>query len=65
MHFWNVPRLGSFMAVPLVYKSSLSVASLQQAYTDYMSYMDEVKAQNEAIADFEEAQEALRADAEA
>lgn len=24
IHFWRVPRLGSFMAIPLVYKSSLS-----------------------------------------
>ena len=25
MHYWTVPRLGSFLAVPLVYKSCLSV----------------------------------------
>ena len=28
MHYWKVPRLGSYMAVPLVYKSSLSVGAL-------------------------------------
>lgn len=38
MHFWNVPRLGSFMAVPLVYKSCLSVESFQKAYDDLNVY---------------------------
>ena len=27
MHYWKVPRLGSYMAIPMVYKSSLSVSS--------------------------------------
>jgi hypothetical protein len=27
MHFWKVPRLGSYMAIPLVYRSCLSVES--------------------------------------
>jgi len=65
MHFWNVPRLGSFMAVPLVYKSSLSVNSLQNAYDDYMTYTDNVQRQNDLIQEFEDAQEASRVDAEA
>jgi len=65
MHFWNVPRLGSFMAVPLVYKSSLSVNSLQNAYDDFISYTDSVQKQNEQIQEYEDAQEALRNDAEA
>ena len=65
MHFWNVPRLGSFMAVPLVYKSSLSVNSLQTAYDDYATYTEAVLRQNELIQEFEEAQEASRVDAEA
>lgn len=42
MHFWNVPRLGSFMAVPLVYKSCLSVDSFQKAYDDLNAYNDAV-----------------------
>lgn len=29
MHYWKVPRLGAYMAIPLVYKSALSVNSLQ------------------------------------
>lgn len=27
MYYWKVPRLGSYMAIPMVYKSSLSVSS--------------------------------------
>lgn len=38
MHYWTVPRLGSFMAVPLVYKSCLSVESFNNAVTDYTRY---------------------------
>ena len=53
------------MAVPLVYKSSLSVNSLQTAYDDYATYTEAVLRQNELIQEFEEAQEASRVDAEA
>jgi len=38
MHYWKVPRLGSFMAIPLVYKSALSVESLDQALVDLADY---------------------------
>jgi len=38
MHYWTVPRLGSFMAVPLVYKSCLSVESFNAAVSDYTRY---------------------------
>ena len=31
MHFYKVPRLGSFMAVPLIYKSCLLEGSLDTA----------------------------------
>jgi len=65
MHFWNVPRLGSFMAVPLVYKSALSVASFQLAYDDYQAYTEKTFRQEEEKAAHEESQAALRADAEA
>ena len=46
MHFWNVPRLGSFMAVPLVYKSCLNVESFQKACDDLNTY-NEAKAKQE------------------
>ena len=31
MHFYRVPRLGAFMAVPLVYNSCLSESALDNA----------------------------------
>lgn len=35
MHFFKVPRLGSFMAVPLVYKSCMFYESLEAAVADW------------------------------
>ena len=35
MHFQKVPRLGCFMAVPLVYNSCLFNAALEEAVEDY------------------------------
>ena len=65
MHFWNVPRLGSFMAVPLVYKSCLSVDSFQKAFDDLTTYNEAVAKQEEEKAEHEASQAALKADAEA
>ena len=44
MNYWKVPRLGSYMAIPLVYKSSLSVSSFQYALTDLADYEKRIKA---------------------
>lgn len=38
MHFYRVPRLGSFMAVPLEYKSCLFQKALDVAVSDYQSF---------------------------
>lgn len=38
MHYWTVPRLGSYMAIPLVYKSCLSIESFDQSIKDFHSY---------------------------
>jgi hypothetical protein len=38
MHYWTVPRLGSFMAVPLVYKSYLNINSFDKAVKDWKAY---------------------------
>lgn len=43
IHYWKVPRLGAFMAVPLVYKSCLNEDSFNKAYNDFNTYMDEIK----------------------
>jgi hypothetical protein len=40
MHFWLVPRLGAFMAVPLVYKSCLSIPSFQLAFEDFNEFQE-------------------------
>ena len=47
MHYWKVPRLGSYMAVPLVYKSALSVSSFEASLTALAKFDREVKAQDE------------------
>lgn len=38
MHYWNVPRLGSYIAIPLVVKSCFSVSSFKKAVFDYNFY---------------------------
>lgn len=38
MHYWRVPRLGSFLAVPLVYKSCLNIFSFDKAVEDTRAY---------------------------
>jgi len=35
MHYWTVPKLGSFLAIPFIYKSCLSSESLENAMLDY------------------------------
>jgi hypothetical protein len=38
MHFYRVPRLGSYMSIPLEYYSCLSQKALDQSITDYIAY---------------------------
>jgi len=40
--FWKVPRLGSYMAIPIVYKSCLFEGSLDKAITDWIEVKAEV-----------------------
>jgi len=35
MHFWKVPRLGSYMAIPLVYESCMYEDALDKAVEDH------------------------------
>jgi hypothetical protein len=37
MHFYKVPRLGSYMAIPLEYFSCLSENALDNAVQDYLA----------------------------
>ena len=42
MHFYRVPRLGSYMAIPLEYNSCLTEKALDQAIVDYQAYQKAV-----------------------
>lgn len=57
MHYQKVPRLGSYMAVPLIYHNTLSDKALDAAVDDHMDVMrrrDEI-AKEKAIYDEEQA----------
>lgn len=51
VHFYRVPRLGSFMAVPLEYESCLSAKALEAAVADFQGIAkakeEQVKLKNE------------------
>ena len=36
IHYQRVPRLGSYMAIPLIYKNCLHIESLEDAVKDYL-----------------------------
>jgi hypothetical protein len=38
MHYFVVPRLGSYLAIPLLHKSYLSDAILETAINEYTAY---------------------------
>ena len=42
MHFYRVPRLGAYMAIPLEYNSCLTEKALDQALNDYNNYIKAV-----------------------
>ena len=39
MHYQRVPRLGSYMAVPLIYKHCLTDSALDEAVNDHKDVM--------------------------
>lgn len=43
LHFWKVPRLGCFMAVPLVYNSCLSESALDTAIANWGEVSKEIE----------------------
>lgn len=57
IHYWRVPRLGSFMCIPLVYNSCLFEDSVDSALTDFISKQKERDAQDAERKEWEEAQE--------
>jgi hypothetical protein len=64
MHFYRVPRLGSFMAVPFEYHSCLSAKALEEAVADIQYLHKAREEQEKAKAEWEEEQQKLRDDAE-
>ena len=54
MHFKKVPRLGCFMAVPLVYNSCLFNDALEEAVENYMVVSKEREEQEKQKADQED-----------
>lgn len=54
MHFKKVPRLGCFMAVPLVYNSCLFNEALEDAVEDYQEKSKEREEQEKQKAEVEE-----------
>lgn len=60
MHFWKVPRLGSYMAIPLIYKSCLSEQALDAAITDWAEVSKRIEVQDKEKAAFNEEQAQLK-----
>lgn len=56
IHFWTVPRLGSFMAIPLTYQSCMSDESLDAAIADWAEVSKRIEAQDAKKVEWEEEQ---------
>jgi hypothetical protein len=54
--FWTVPRLGSFMAIPLTYQSCMSDESLDAAIADWAEVSKRIEAQDAKKVEWEEEQ---------
>lgn len=57
MHYWTVPKLGSFMAIPFVYKSCLFSESLDAAISDFQEVQKRVDQQLDEKKQYEEEME--------
>lgn len=64
MHFYTVPRLGAFMAVPLEYNSCLSEGALEAAVQDFLGMEKAVEDQEKFKLEWEEEQNRLREEKE-
>ena len=65
MSFQRVPRLGAFMAVPLVYNSCLSDEALEAAVEDYKQVKEAQEEQAKQKAEYEEQYEQRKSAAQA
>lgn len=64
MHFYRVPRLGAFLAVPLEYNSSLSQRALDQSIVDYQQYVKNVEELEKAKKEWDDESEKIREEKE-
>ena len=64
MHFYRVPRLGSYMAVPLEYESCLTAAALDAAVADSTQLKKAREEQEKLRMEWEEDQEKIREEKE-
>lgn len=58
MHYFKVPRLGSYMAIPLVYNSCLSVEALAAAEEDFYSTTKRLEEQAKEREEYEDLKKA-------
>lgn len=54
MKYFKVPRLGCYLAVPLVYASCLFSEALDSAVADYAAYQEKVKKNKELMKEYED-----------
>jgi hypothetical protein len=54
MNYFVVPRLGSYLAIPLMHKSCLTDAILEAAINDFLLYKQKLEDQEKAKKEFEE-----------
>jgi len=54
MKFFKVPRLGCYLAVPLIYSSCLFTEALDSAVTDFVAYREKLKKNEESMKEYEE-----------
>ena len=54
MKYFIVPKLGSYLAIPMIHKSCLSDTILEAAISDYLTYKQKQEDQEKAKKDFED-----------
>lgn len=64
MHFYRVPRLGSFMVVPLEYESCISAVSLDAAVTDSQTTKKAIEEQRKIREEWDDEQEKVKQEKE-
>lgn len=60
IHYWNVPKLGAFMAIPFVYRSCLFPEALDAALLDYQDVKARLTKQQEDKQEWEAEQEEIK-----